>query len=109
MGDAMALPELAVMQQTYELLHQLDPHARRRVLKWVKDALDEADPVAVPAPAEPGDISVADEPAAAAAADIADEPAPALAPAVEAEAPAEDRNEATAGPAPAADRPRRRA
>jgi len=37
----MALPELAVMQQTFELLHQLDPQARRRVLKWVKAALDE--------------------------------------------------------------------
>ena len=29
----MALPELAVMQQTFELLYPLDPEARRRVLR----------------------------------------------------------------------------
>jgi outer membrane biosynthesis protein TonB len=39
----MALPELAVMQQTFELLYQLDPPARRRVIKWVRAALDEAE------------------------------------------------------------------
>ncbi len=78
----MALPELAVMQQTFELLHQLDPKARRRVLKWVKAALDEAGPVPVSAPAEPAEARQATEPADAgvadesvAAADTAVEPA----------------------------------
>jgi hypothetical protein len=105
----MALPELAVMQQTFELLHQLDPQARRRVLKWVKSALEEADPAPAetddaeaPQAIEPGEPSVTDEPAAAA------EPA-----AVEAEAPAAETAEATTPaaetPAPAADRPARRA
>jgi hypothetical protein len=121
----MALPELAVMQQTFELLHELDPHARRRVLKWVKAALDEADPAPVSAPAErrdtrgpmdsgvpqatePDDTSGVDEPAAGAA-DIAGEPDAV----VEGEASADDRNEATTpaepSPAPVADRPGRRA
>jgi hypothetical protein len=112
----MALPELAVMQQTFELLHQLDPQARRRVLKWVKAALDEADPAAVPAPAEridagvrqvtepePGDTSVIDTPAA----DIAGEAAPAD----EERASTDDLDEAMtpAEPEPAPDRPARRA
>ncbi len=108
----MALPELAVMQQAFELLHQLDPKARRRVLKWVKAALDEADPSPVPAPAEhidagarqvteSHDISVVDEPAV----DTAGEPA-----AAEGEASFDDRNKApgTPSPAPAADPPGRR-
>lgn len=55
----MALPELAVMQQAFELLHPLDPKARHRVLKWVKAALEEADPV--PAPAEDIDAGVRQE------------------------------------------------
>lgn len=112
----MALPELTVMQQTFELLHPLDPQARRRVLKWVKAALDEADPAPVPAATEhvdaevpqatePDDTSVVDEPVA----DIADEPASA----VESGAPADDRDEATtpaaSSPAPATDPPARRA
>jgi hypothetical protein len=114
--DLMALPELAVMQQTFELLLQLDPQARRRVLKWVKAALNEAEPAPVSAPAEhvdagipqttdPSDTSVVKQPVA----DIAGEPASA----VESGAPADDRNEATApaapSPAPAADAPARRA
>ena len=101
----MALPELAVMQQTFELLHQLDPQARRRVLKWVKAALDEADPAPVAAPAEhidagvqeltePVDTGVVDEPAVVA--DIAGEPAPVA----EAEESADDRDEATTPAAP---------
>lgn len=113
----MALPELTVMQQTFELLHQLDPQARRRVLKWVKAALDEADPAPVPAAiehldaeapqaTEPDDTSVVDEPASA---DIAGEPASA----VESGAPADDRDEPTtpaaSSPAPAADPLARRA
>lgn len=108
----MSLPELAVMQQTFELLHHLDPKARRRVLKWVKAALDEANLAPVSAPAEhidagvrqvtePDDISVVDEPAGA---DIAGEPA-----AVEGEAAVDDRNAAPTpaapSPAPATDRP----
>jgi hypothetical protein len=113
----MALPELTVMQQTFELLHQLDPQARRRVLKWVKAALDEADPAPVPAATkqldaeapqatEPDDTSVVDKPAAV---DIAGGPAST----VEGGAPADDRDEATtpaaSSPAPAADPPARRA
>lgn len=112
----MALPELAVMQQTFELLHQLDPQARRRVLKWVKAALDEADPAPVPAATghldaeapqatEPDDTRVVDEPAA----DITGEPASAG----ESGAPADDRDEATtpaaSSPAPAAGPRTRRA
>ncbi|RSM42178.1 hypothetical protein DMB66_55015 [Actinoplanes sp. ATCC 53533] len=113
----MALPELTVMQQSFELLYQLDPQARRRVLKWVKAALDEADsaPVSaatshldaeVPQTTDPDDTSVVDEPAAA---DIAGEPASA----VESGSPADDRDGATtpaaSSPAPAADPPGRRA
>jgi hypothetical protein len=112
----MALPELTVMQQTFELLHQLDPQARRRVLKWVKAALDDADPAPAPATTEhldaeapqatePDDTNVVDEPATA----ITGEPASA----VESGAPADDRDEATTpaapSPAPAADPPARRA
>jgi hypothetical protein len=103
---------LTVMQQTFELLHPLDPQARRRVLKWVKAALDEADPAPVPAATEqldaevpqatePDDTSVVDEPAA----DIAGEPASA----VDGGAPADDRDEAmppaVSSLAPAADPP----
>jgi len=112
----MALPELTVMQQTFELLHPLDPQARRRVLKWVKAALDEADPAPVPAATEhldaetpqateSDDTSGVDEPATA----ITGEPATA----VESGAPADDRDEATtpaaASPAPPADPPAQRA
>ena len=107
------------MQQTFELLHQLDPQARRRVLKWVKAALDEADPAPdgtdpalESAPAEhidagvrqatePDDTSAVDEPAA----DTAGEPA-----ATEGEASLDDPKEAprAPSPAPAADPPGRR-
>jgi hypothetical protein len=52
----MALPELAVMQQTFELLSQLDSPARRRVLKWVRAALDEAEPQAADATETDSDI-----------------------------------------------------
>jgi hypothetical protein len=120
----MALPELAVMQQTFELLHQLDPQAQRRVLKWVKAALEEADPASSPAPAElidaavqepaePGETSVVDEPVAVA--DLAAEPATTIdavedsvEDSVEDEAPAEDRDEA-AEPSPETGRRGRRA
>ncbi len=62
----MALPELATMQQMYELLHELDPRARQRALKWVKAALDAAD--AAPAAAD-GDTPEAVAPDTAEAAD----------------------------------------
>lgn len=103
----MALPELAVMQQTFELLQQLDPKARRRVLKWVKASLNEAEPAPVSAPAEhvdagipqrtdPSDTNVVKQ----SAADAAGEPASA----VDRGASAGDRDEATtpAVPSPAA-------
>ena len=106
----MALPELAVMQQTFELLHQLDPQARRRVLKWVKSALEEADPAPAetadaeaPQAIEPGEPSVTDEPAAVEAEAPAAEPAEATTLAAETPAPAAET------PAPAADQPARRA
>ncbi|MEV8504605.1 hypothetical protein AB0368_07205 [Actinoplanes sp. NPDC051475] len=112
----MALPELTVMQQTFELLHPLDSHARRRVLKWVKAALNEAEPASLstiagqvdaraPQRTEPGSTSVVEEPAA----DATGEPASA----VDSGASTHDRAAATKpgvpSPASAADQPARRA
>jgi hypothetical protein len=119
----MVLPELAVMEQTFELLQTLDPQARRRVLRWVKAALDETEPSPTPEAEDPADTEpvaveaqpviepadTAGAPEAAAAGNTANEAGSTGVDEAPASAGDKTATAAVPSPAPAAEQRRRRA